>query len=54
MNERSYIKTNSEMKPSTLPDPAIESLKDYTVQSDIYAIGQILNFIYFGTAAVKS
>ncbi len=52
--ERSFTKTKtSSGYQSTIEDPALPALKYETVQSDIYAIGYIMNFIINSQTSIK-
>lgn len=51
--QRKYkTRTGTQVK-GTLIDPLIEDFKDFNIQNEIYAIGFVINYIYFGTDAIK-
>lgn len=54
-HEKSLTKTKTRSQyQSTIEDPAISSLKYATIQSDIYGIGYIMNYIINGDIAIKN
>ena len=51
--EYSITKTRTKTK-NTIDDPALGSIKNFTPQNDIYAIGFIINYIYYSDLSIHS
>ena len=52
-SKNNYVKTKTRtLEKNTIEDPSISSIKNYTVQSDIYGIGFIMNFILNSNQAI--
>ncbi len=51
--EATMTKTKTQTS-STFLDPTLSSFKNFTVQNDIYALGAVINFIYYGDISVNN
>lgn len=49
---RKFTKTGAQTK-GTLIDPLLDDLKDFNIKNELFSIGFIINYIYFGAEGIK-